>query len=248
MTAVLAAGRDLGRFAAELRYDDLPAAVQEKLRCSLLHDITCAMAAHSEGPPLWQLVRGRGPAEATLLSEGGRVDAEHAAFVNAALMHARAQDDTHFAAKTHVGSAVVPAALALAEREGATGAEFVAAVAVGCEVAAAVGERLAAATTARGFRASPVFGTLGAAAASASLRGLDADGAANAIAMASSFSGGLNQTWIDGSSEYRFELGMAARNGVLASQLAEAGFRGAEHWYEGDAGFARAFAGDAGRV
>jgi 2-methylcitrate dehydratase PrpD len=142
---------------------------------------------------------------------------------------------------------VVPAALALAEREGATGAEFVAAVAVGCEVAAAVGERLAAATTARGFRASPVFGTLGAAAAGASLRGLDADGAANAIAIASSFSGGLNQTWIDGSSEYRFELGMAARNGVLASQLAEAGFRGAEHWYEGDAGFARAFADDDGR-
>jgi 2-methylcitrate dehydratase PrpD len=248
MTATLAAGRELGRFAAALRYPDLPTAVQEKLRCSLLHDITCAMAAHTEGPPLWELVRGRGPAESTLLSEGGRVDAEHAAFVNAALMHARAQDDTHFAAKTHVGSAVVPAALALAEREGATGAEFVAAVAVGCEVAAAVGERLAAATTARGFRASPVFGTLGAAAAGASLRGLDADGAANAIAIASSFSGGLNQTWIDGSSEYRFELGMAARNGVLASQLAEAGFRGAEHWYEGDAGFARAFADDDGRV
>jgi 2-methylcitrate dehydratase PrpD len=244
----LTAGAELGRFAAELRYADLPDAVREKLRCSLLHDLTCALAAHSEGAPLWELVRGRGPAEATLLSEGGRVDAEHAAFVNAALMHARAQDDTHFAAKTHVGSAVVPAALALAEREGATGAELLAAIVVGCEVAAAVGERLAAATTARGFRASPVFGTLGAAAAGASLRGLDAEGAANAIAIASSFSGGLNQTWIDGSSEYRFELGMAARNGVLASQLAEAGSRGAEHWYEGDAGFARAFADDDGAV
>jgi 2-methylcitrate dehydratase PrpD len=244
----LTAGAELGCFAAELRYADLPEAVREKLRCSLLHDLTCALAAHSEGARLWELVRGRGPAEATLLSEGGRVDAEHAAFVNAALMHARAQDDTHFAAKTHVGSAVVPAALALAEREGATGAELLAAIVVGCEVAAAVGERLAAATTARGFRASPVFGTLGAAAAGASLRGLDAEGAANAIAIASSFSGGLNQTWIDGSSEYRFELGMAARNGVLASQLAEAGFRGAGHWYEGDAGFARAFADDDGAV
>jgi 2-methylcitrate dehydratase PrpD len=248
VTATLAAGAELGRFAAELRYADLPTAVREKLRCSLLHDLTCALAAHSEGPPLWDLVRGRGPAEATLLSEGGRIDAEHAAFVNAALMHARAQDDTHFAAKTHVGSAVVPAALALAEREGASGAEFLAAVVAGCEVAAAVGERLAAATTARGFRASPVFGTLGAAAAGASLRGLDPEAAANAIAIASSFSGGLNQTWIDGSSEYRFELGMAARNGVLASGLAEAGFRGAEHWYEGAAGFARAFADDDGAV
>lgn len=242
------AGRELGRFAAELRVGDLPAEVLEKLRCNLLHDITCAMAAHTEGPALWELVRESNAAESTLLCDGARVGSEHAAFVNASLMHTRAQDDTHFAAKTHVGSSVVPAALAIAEREGASGADFLAAVVVGCEVAAAVGERLSAATTARGFRATPVFGTLGAAAAGASLRGLDANGAANAIAIASSFSCGLNQTWIDGSSEYRFELGMAARNGVLASQLAAAGFRGAEHWYEGAAGFARAFADDDGHV
>ena len=112
----------------------------------------------------------------------------------------------------------------------------------GCEVAAAVGERLAAPSTARGFRSTPVFGTLGAAAAVASLLGLDAEQAAAAIAIAASFSAGLNQTWIDGTSEYRLEPGMAARNGVLAGQLAAAGFSGAEHWYEGDAGFARAFA------
>ncbi|MCW3010952.1 MAG: MmgE/PrpD family protein, partial [Solirubrobacterales bacterium] len=103
--------------------------------------------------------------------------------------------------------------------------------------------RLAAPTTARGFRATPVFGTLGAAAAVASLLKLDAEGAADAIAIASSFSGGLNQMWIDGTSEYRLELGMAARNGLLAAELAAAGFHGAAHWYEGDAGFARAFAG-----
>jgi 2-methylcitrate dehydratase PrpD len=50
--------------------------------------------------------------------------------------------------------------------------------------------------------------------------------------------------WIDGTSEYRLELGMAARNGIVAAQLAASGFHGAAHWYEGDAGFARAFAGD----
>ena len=95
-----------------------------------------------------------------------------------------------------------------------------------------------------GFRASPVFGTVGAAAAAASLLGLDAPALGDAVAIASSFSGGLNQTWIDGSSEYRLELGMAARNGILAAELAAAGFHGAAHWYEGAAGFVRAFAGD----
>ena len=79
------------------------------------------MAAHTEGPSIWpRRSRAAGPAESTLLCSGARVDAEHAAFANAALMHARAQDDTHYAAKTHVGSSVIPPALALAERTAPT--------------------------------------------------------------------------------------------------------------------------------
>ena len=237
-------GQVLGDFTAQVAAAELPGEVAEKLRCNLLHDLACAMGAHSVGEPLWGIVRAEGPAEATLLCDGARISAEHAAFANASLMHARAQDDTHFAAKTHVGAAIIPAALALAEQTGADGQTFARAVVAGCEVAAAVGERLAAATTPRGFRASPVFGTLGAAAASAAVLGLDADGCGHALAIASSFAGGLNQTWIDGSSEYRLHLGMAARNGIVAARMAQGGLRGAPHWYEGAAGFARAFAGE----
>ncbi len=244
-------GYELGSFVAGLTLDAVPPAVLEKLRCNVLHNLACAMAAHTAGPELWRLAKTGGAAEAGLLCDGDLVSAEHAAFANAALMHTRAQDDTHFAAKTHVGSAVQPAALAVAQRDGRNGAAFAVAVLAGCEVAAAVGERLAAPSTARGFRATPVFGTLGAAAACASLLGLDSERAADAIAIAASFSCGLNQMWIDGTSEYRLQPGMAARNGILAAQLAAAGFRGAAHWYEGAAGFAGAFAGgdpDAGRA
>ena len=237
-------GARLGAFAAQVAADGFPADVAQKLRCNLLHDFACALGAYSVGEPLWGIVRETGRPEATLLCDGARIGAEHAAFANASLMHARAQDDTHFAAKTHVGSAIIPAALALAEQTQAGGERFARAVVAGCEVAAAVGERLAAPTTARGFRSSPVFGTLGAAAAAAVLLDLDAAGVADAVAIASSFSGGLNQTWIDGSSEYRLHLGMAARNGIVAARMAQGGLHGAPHWYEGDAGFARAFAGD----
>jgi 2-methylcitrate dehydratase PrpD len=237
-------GRLLGEFVAGLAGRSLPDEVVAKVRSNVLHDLTCAMAAAAEGPMVWGTVRGRGPAEATLLVDGGRVLAEDAAFANGALMHTRAQDDTHFASKVHVGSAVLPAALALAERDGRDGAALVRAVVAGCEVAAAVGERITPITTARGFRASAIFGPLGAAAASASLLGLDAEGVTNAIALAASMAGGLNQTWIDGSSEYRLELGMAARHGVHAARLAAAGFTGAPHWYEGAAGFVHAFAGE----
>lgn len=237
-------GQEIGQFVAGLARRPLPDEVVAKLCCNLLHDLTCAMAAAGEGEALWATVRGRGPAESTILVDGGRTTAEDAAFANGALMHTRAQDDTHFAAKTHVGSAVIPAALALAEREGADGAAFLRAVAAGCEVAAAVGERLTSVSTVRGFRASSIFGPLGAAAAGASILRLDAEGTANAIAIAASLSGGLNQTWIDGTSEYRIELGMAARHGVHAARLAAGGFTGAPRWYEGAAGFAHAFAGE----
>jgi len=239
----LAVGERLGRFVVECREQGAPAEVVEKLRCNLLHDLGVAMAAHTEGPTIWGPVQGTGPAEATLLCSGAKVDAEHAAFANAALMHARAQDDTHYAAKTHVGSAVIPAALAVAERTGADGDAFTRAAVAGYEVAAAVGERLAAASTARGFRASMLYGTLGSAAASASLLGLDEEGAESAIGIAASFAGGLNQTWIEGTSEWRWELGMAARNGLWAATLAASGAPGARLWFEGDAGFAGAFAG-----
>jgi 2-methylcitrate dehydratase PrpD len=242
-TSTPTVGERLGRFAAELTFDQLPDDVVEKQRCNVLHNLACAIGAHSAGEEVWRTARDRRPAEATMLCDGGRVATEHAAFANGALMHTRAQDDTHFPAKTHVGSAIMPAALALAERDGRTGADFITAVVAGCEVAAAVGERLAPAVTARGFRATPVFGTLGAAAAAASILKLDADATSNAIAIAASFSGGLNQTWIDGTSEYRLQLGMAARNGIAAAELASAGLTGAPHWYEGAAGYMRAFSG-----
>lgn len=238
-----AIGERLARFVVDCRESEPPEEVVEKLRCNLLHDLSVALAAYTEGHVVWPLVADRGPAESTLLCHGGKVDAEHAAFANAVLMHARAQDDTYFSAKTHIGSSVIPPSLALAEQLGADGERFARAVIAGYEVAAALGDPLEPTSTPRGFRASGLYGTLGSAAACASLLGLDEEGVANAIAIASSFSGGLSQTWIEGTTEWRWELGMAARNGLWAARLAATGAAGARNWLEGPAGFAKAFSG-----
>ena len=236
----------LGDFVASLRLADIPADVVEKLKCNLLHDLACSLAAHSVGGPAWALAAGTGPAESTLFCVGSRVHAEQAAFANAVVMHGRAQDDTHFRAKCHAGSIVIPAALATAERLGASGARTVAAIVAGYEVATAVGELLADLSTARGFRSSMVYGTLGSAAATASLLGLDAAGVADAIGIATSFSAGLNEAWVEGSSEWRWEMGVASRNGIVAARLAAEGARGARNAFEGPAGFVRAFTGQEG--
>lgn len=238
-----AVGARLASFVVACREDGVPDEVVEKLRCNLLHDLSCALAAYTEGPVVWPVVADRGPAESTLLCHGGKVDAEHAAFANAVLMHARAQDDTYYSAKSHLGSSVIPPSLALAEQLGVDGERFARAVIAGYEVAAAVGDPLEPSSTPRGFRASMVYGTLGSAAACASLLGLDETGIANAIAISASFSGGLSQTWIEGTSEWRWELGMAARNGLWAARLAANGAAGARDWLEGPAGLAHAFAG-----
>lgn len=239
-----AAAEQLGAFVAGLTLETLPAEVVEKVRCNLLHNLACAMAAHSVGAEAWALARGRLPAEATLICAGDRVPVEQAAFANAVLVHGRAQDDTHFAARCHAGAAVTPVALALAEARRLGGDRFIPALVAGYEVATSLGEMFALATTRRGFRSSMVFGTLGAAATAASLLGLDAQRTADAIAIATSFSGGLNEAWIEGSTEWRWELGMAARNGIVAAELAAAGAHGAPRAFEGAAGFVRAFTGD----
>ncbi len=232
----------LGRFVAGLRDVPPPAAVGEKVRVNLLHNLACTMAAHETAGAVWARARAAGAGPAGLLADGSSVRVEEAAFANAVVMHGRAQDDTHFAAKAHLGSAATPAALAVAQREGASGDDLLRGLVAAYEVGATVGELLTDRTTARGFRGSMLYGTLGAAAAVASLLRLDADATADAIAIATSFAGGLGQPWIDGSSEWRWELGMAARNGVLAADLAAAGERGAPWAFEGAAGFARAFA------
>ena len=239
----LALGERLGRFVVECRESEPPPEVVEKLRCNLLHDLSCAFAAHTEGPAVWPVVAGRGPAESTLLCRGEQVDAEHAAFANAVLMHARAQDDTHYAAKTHVGSSVIPPALALAEKLGARW---------------------------RGFRPGADRRLRGGGGGRRTARGrLDRGRLPRLDALRHARLGGCLRLAArarrGGSGERdrdRLELqrrpepdldrghqrvALGARDGRPQRPLG-AGFspprrRGARHWFEGDAGFARAFGG-----
>jgi 2-methylcitrate dehydratase PrpD len=230
-------------FACGLAREGAPADVLASTKANLLYDLVCAVTAVERAGPAWSLARGTAPATATLLGDGERVHVEQAAFANGVLMHARAQDDTHYPSQTHPGAAVIPAALALSERFDASGARFLAAVIAGYEVAATVGEELSDAVIERGFRAASLFGVLGAATAGAVAAGLDEERTAYAIALGASFASGLAQTWTDGAEEWSYQLGAAARSGVTATLLADAGVRAAGRALDGADGFAAAFAG-----
>jgi 2-methylcitrate dehydratase PrpD len=164
------------------------------------------------------------------------------AFLTAMQLHARTQDDFHPEGRSHVGIAALAPTLALADRVGDRTLQCVSA---GYEVMCAVAMAYSPIAQRRGYRPTGMFGPLGAAAAAAVALDLDRDGIANAIGLASTMSAGTNQSWISGTDEWLLELGAAARAGVEAALLTEAGAISAPVALEGPAGWARAFFDDA---
>ncbi|MFT8243360.1 MmgE/PrpD family protein [Roseomonas sp. BN140053] len=233
----------IGTLVARTGPDAIPPAVLERARISLAHNLCVALAGRPREAVAHRLAKSSAalPAVATLLQDGTRVSAEGAALANAALMHARSQDDTHPASTSHPGSPVTAAALALAEVRGRTGAEFQAAIVLGYEAIGRIGRRCDQRVAARGFRAAGVFGVFGAAAAAARLLHLSDQQAAHALGLAAQMAGGLSQVWVEGSAEGPLQLGFAARNGVLAALAAEAGATAAAGALDGRNGFLRAY-------
>lgn len=231
-------------FAASFRLADAPAAVTEKARVTLLHDLSVALAGYREAEPAATLAAQYAAVSAggaRLLVTGETVSIHAAALAHGALIHARTQDDSQLSAQMHLGCTTLPALLALGDRDDRSGADFLAAMIVGYEVATVIGREASRAATTRGFRPASIFGPFAAAAACATLLGLDAAGVRSALALAASFGGGVNQTWAAGGQEWRYQVGLASGNGLTSALLASRGVSGAADALEGAAGFYRAF-------
>jgi 2-methylcitrate dehydratase PrpD len=160
-----------------------------------------------------------------------------AAFLFAARLHARTQDDFYPDGRVHVGAVTLAVTLALADYVGDRTLECLAA---GYRVFCTVARAHSVEAQRRGMRPSGVFGPFGAAASSAVALGLDAAATANAIALAAAVSAGHNQAWIAGSDEWMIEVANAARAGVEAALFTQAGVRAAPDAFEGRSGWASA--------
>lgn len=232
----------LGEFAATLRYEDVPADVLDKARACLAHGLLVGAAGRLSplgGYAEQALGATDGPCH--LLTSGRGAAAPQAVLVNATVLHSRVQEDTH--GTSHLGTVVHPTALAIGEETDADGRELLTAIVVGYELAAALSAPGTSRSSARGFRASSVYGPFAAAAVAARLRGLDAGGCAAAVAYASAFAGGTLQSFAEGTPEWQFQNGLGAHNGVVAAGLAGAGAPSAPTGIEGPAGFLAAIWG-----
>jgi len=178
-----------------------------------------------------------GAAEASVVTTDIRTSAVNAALANGMLAHADETDDFEPVTKAHPGSAVVPAALAMAEREGRSGRELLAAVALGydvcCRFLLALGPDLV-----RGSHRSAegTSSTMGAVAAAASLARLDEKGMRHALSYAAQQVSGI-WSWVRDAEhvEKAFDFsGMGARNGVTAAIMAQMGFSGVWDVFDGE--------------
>jgi len=234
----------LADFSASLRAEDCPPSVTNKARALLLYGVavgvsSAASTVHARVASALEAEYGRGGGSATCMFNAGRMAPGAAAFANGVLLHIRIQDDAHPAG--HMGTIILPAALALAETRGDTGSELLAAIISGYEVSLRIGRDHAADLSARGFRTTPIYGALGAAAACSRLLKLDGRSTMHALALATHAVSGLREFADAGTDEYPYQAGYAARNGMTAALLASEGNVGTGTALTGRAGVFRAY-------
>ncbi len=186
---------------------------------------------------------------ATVIGMGLKVPVRFAAFANGVGIHADDYDDTQLAVAkdrvygllTHPTAPALPAALAVAEATGASGAEAMLAYHVGVELECKIAEAINPRHYQHGFHATATCGTYAAAAAAAKLKGLSVEQTVRALGCAGSQSAGLRENF--GTMMKPFHAGRSSESGVVAADFAELGWTTTDKILEAPRGFFQAAGG-----
>jgi 2-methylcitrate dehydratase PrpD len=236
---------------AGARYADLPADVLEHSRRAVIDWLGSALAGSIERPArlAQSVASGLGTSNQATMFAAGRASAAAAAFANGVASHILELDDIHKGSTVHAAAPIIPAALAVAEREHADGRTFLTAVTVGYEAAFRIGEAVNPSHY-YFFHPTGTVATFGAAAAAGSVLRLDAGTMTHALGSAGTQAAALWEFNADGVMSKHLHPGKAAMNGILSADLARAGFTGASQILEGERGFFKAMsrAHDSSRI
>ncbi len=239
----------LAEFAAGLTFDDLPAEVVRSVELRILDTLGICLAARQFGLAdgvqrtidLWG-----GTPSAQVIGGSQRYPAPNAALINGTLAHSLDFDDTHLPSVLHPSASIVPAVLAMSESTQRSGRDALAAAALGIEMTVRLGmagylPEAGNVFFERGWHATSICGTLGAAVAGGRLLGLEAEGIVNALGIAASFGSGVIEGNRSGGTVKRVHCGWAAHAGLTAALLAQQGVTGPPTALEGRFGFFEAF-------
>ena len=228
----------LARFCVETHYEDIPKEIAEKTLVHIVDSIAAGVAGaiSAEAAIMRQTLPLVFPEDcaASVWGTERKLWAPNAALINGTASHAFELDDT--GGCDHSGAVVLPAAIAAAEIAGKpiSGKDFIAAVAIGYDVARRPLEACGAYEphNKAGFHSTGTCGPFGAAAAAAKILALDVHQTEMALGIASSFSAGLWACVHDGAMNKRLHSGHAAYGGVMSALLAKNGFTGPEQIFE----------------
>jgi 2-methylcitrate dehydratase PrpD len=231
--------RTLAKFVVEHRYEDIPGKVRHEAERSFLNWVGCAVGAarhETVENAIAALAPFSGPAEATVLGRGDRLDIMLAALMNGITSHTFDFDDTHLKTVIHPSGPVASAILALAERKPLSGKDFLHAFLLGVEVECRIGNSVYPQHYDVGWHITGTAGVFGAAAAAGRLLGLNEQQMVWALGIAATQSSGLREMF--GTMCKPFHPGNAARNGLLAALLAKSNFTSSNQGIEAKRGFA----------
>ena len=225
---------------------DLAPDVVAKAKLCVLDLLSCAFAARELPWAVQAAALARESSSgvangAGIIGTHDVVSVQDAAFANGVLGHGLVRDDMHVGSVSHLGTVLVPALLALAERTRASGAELLTALVGGYEVGGKIGRMVMDSDVTKIFRPTGITGPIAAAAACAKLLRLDADRTATALALGANSAAGYNEWAATGGSEMFFHTGFAARSGVTAALLAAQGAYASRTAIDGEAGLLAAF-------
>ena len=237
----------LSRHMAAAAKRRIPAAVAAKAKLHVL-DTFAAMVSGSRLRPgrhaIAYVSRLGGAREAGVAGSRVVTAAANAALANGMLAHADETDDSHVSSHTHPGSAVVPAALAAAEKTRAGGTAFLRAVVLGYDVCCRLTKALDVEALTAAFRSPHSFGgTFGAGAAAGALLGIDAAQARHLLSYCAQLASGCTANVRDGEHiEKAFDFaGMPAQAGVMAATMVAGGFTGVDDVFSGERNFLEAY-------
>ncbi|MGZ8464793.1 MAG: MmgE/PrpD family protein [Candidatus Binatia bacterium] len=232
----------LSHHLAGLRFEQIPAAVTAAAKLHILDSLGCILAGSrlEPGRLAYNLTveASVGNADSTLFGTARRAGYLDAVLAMATAAHCGELDDIHGGAATCIGAMIVPALLALAEKHGCSGRNFIEAAVAGYETIARIGLSIDAPRLfARGWWPSTVCGAFGVAAAGAKFFGWPVDKTTNALGIASLHTGGMLTGGQEGATARHLAFGSGARNGLLALLATEQGLTGPKRALEDPRGF-----------
>ncbi|MGD0915132.1 MAG: MmgE/PrpD family protein [Thermodesulfobacteriota bacterium] len=233
----------LAEFLVTERFEDLPRETTEQVKRYILDVIGCTIGS-SRRPQiaaLSEVIKAEGGnSYSSVFAHGFKTSCMNAALLNGTMGHALDFDDDHREGTMHPSVAVFPAVFAIGEKRRASGKEFMRAFILGLEVMIRLGESLLGQSYYQGFHPTGTCGVFGAAAACATIMGLDIMHTKYALGIAGSFSAGTQECTGEGAWQKPLQAGHPAMGGVLAASLAEKNFIGSGTVFDGPYGLIKA--------